>query len=263
MPTATNGDVALHYATDGTGTPVVFVPEAGLGGWSWSFQHGAVARRHRSVVWDLRGTGHSDSPPGPYDLPTLASDLEAILRAILGEVDARAAHVVGAGLGGAIALWAARGSSRIASLTLFGTGARAADFDLDPLFAPPDDPTAGRAALERALSADFVRNQPELLETLVEWRAEGDADEAGFRAQIAALDDFDVTEWGYEVTQPALVCHGTRDELVDPEGGERLADSLPRGRFEPVEGSGHLVGIDASRAVTDELLAHLQSVEEG
>ena len=242
MPTVNNGDVALHYAVDGTGTPVVFVPDAGLGGWSWSFQHGAIARRYRSVVWDLRGTGRSDAPPGPYDLRTLADDLETILSA----VEARSAHVVGAGLGGAIATWAARESTRIASLTLLGTGARAADFDLDSLYAPPGDHEARRASLERALSPDFVRDQPDLLQTLVEWRAEGDADEAGFRSQVAALADFDATAWGYEVTQPALVCHGTRDRLVDLQGGERLADSLPRGGFEPVEGRGHLIGIDAS-----------------
>ena len=258
MPTVNNGDVTLHYAVDGAGTPVVFVPDAGLGGWSWSFQHGAIARRYRSVVWDLRGTGRSDAPPGPYDLRTLADDLETILSA----VEARSAHVVGAGLGGVIATWAARESTRVASLTLLGTGARAADFDLDALFAPPGDPEIGRASLERALAPDFVRDQPDLLETLVEWRSAGDADEAGFRSQVAALADFDATEWGHTVTQPALVCHGTRDELVDPEGGRVLADSLPRGRFEAVEGSGHLVGIDASGAVTDELLAHLQSVDE-
>ncbi|MFC4249499.1 alpha/beta fold hydrolase [Natribaculum luteum] len=255
MPTASNGSVSLYYETAGDGDPVAFVPEAGLGGWSWGWQHAALAGPFDVVVFDPRGTGRSDAPPGPYDLETLAADLEAVLA----DVGARNAHVVGAGLGGAVALEAARTSTRVETLTLFGAGARGDDFDLDPLYAPLDDRDALRASLEGVLSADFLAEQPEdLLEGIVDWRADGDATREGWEAQTAALESFDATAWGLEVTQPALVFHGTDDDLVPPESGRTLAEQLPRGQFQPLEGAGHLSFVERSREVNDQIVGFLE-----
>lgn len=257
MPTATNGSVSLYYQVDGSPTEsevVAFVPDAGLGGWSWGWQHAALAGPAATVVWDPRGTGRSDQPPGPYDLETMAADLETVLAA----ADVRRAHVVGAGLGGAVALTAARNSSRVQTLTLLGTGARGEDADLEPLFAPPTDRDAIRASLERTLSADFRSAQPEVVDGIVDWRVDGDADEAGWRAQVAALDEFDATDWGYEVSQPALVLHGTEDDLVPPDSGRELAATLPRGTFEPIPEAGHLAFVERSRVVNDRIVGFVE-----
>ncbi|AFO55742.1 alpha/beta fold hydrolase [Natrinema sp. J7-2] len=255
MPTASNGAVSLYYDRAGEGDPVVFVPEAGLGGWLWGWQHAAVAGPHEAVVWDLRGTGRSDSPPGPSDLETLAADLEAVLA----DCDLTSAHLVGCGLGGAIALEAARTSSRVATLTLFGTAAEGAAVDLEPLFAPPDDRDALRESLTVGLSTDFREAQPDALEGIVDWRADGDADRAGWEAQAAALADFDATDWLVEVTQPTRVIHGGADELVSPAAGRELARGLPRGEFRALEDAGHLCFIERSRTVNDLLLGFLEA----
>ncbi|WP_222915572.1 alpha/beta hydrolase [Natrinema sp. SYSU A 869] len=255
MPTASNGSVSLYYDRAGEGDPVVFVPEAGLGGWLWGWQHAAVAGPHEAVVWDLRGTGRSDAPSGPSDLETLVADLEAVLA----DCDFRNAHLVGCGLGGVIALAAARTSSRVETLTLFGTAAQGEAFDLEPLFAPPDDPNALRQSLEAGFSADFLEAQPDVLEGIVDWRADGDADREGWEAQVAALEGFDATEWLVEVTQPTRVIHGGSDELVSPAAGETLARGLPRGEFEVLEGAGHLCFVERSRTVNDRLLGFLEA----
>ncbi|PCR89083.1 alpha/beta fold hydrolase [Natrinema ejinorense] len=254
MPTASNDGVSLYYDRAGEGESVVFVPEAGLGGWLWGWQHAAVAGPHEVVVWDLRGTGRSDAPPGPDDLETLVADLEAVLA----DCDIRKAHLVGCGLGGAIALAAARTSSRVETLSLFGTAARGSEFDLEPLFAPPDDPDALRRSLETGLSADFLEAQPDVLDGIVEWRADGDADREGWDAQVTALQGFDATEWLVEVTQPTQVVYGTADELVAPAAGRDLARGLPRGEFTGLKGAGHLAFIERSRTVNDLLLGFLE-----
>ncbi|MDF9747363.1 alpha/beta fold hydrolase [Natrinema salsiterrestre] len=259
MPTASNGSVSLYYDREGGGEPVVFVPEAGLGGWLWGWQHAAVAGPHEAVVWDLRGTGRSDRPEGPYDLETLVEDLEAVLA----DCDIRNAHLVGCGLGGAIALEAARTSSRVATLTLFGTAARGEEFDLEPLFAPPDDSDALRDSLSAALSEEFIDAQPDVRDGIVEWRADGDADREGWEAQTAALEGFDATEWLVEVTQPTRVIHGTADELVPPAAGRELARGLPRGEFTGLEGAGHLCFVERSRTVNDRSLGFLEEHTEG
>ncbi len=79
MPTAHNRDVALYYEADGDGPTVVFINDVGYGAWLWGWHYDAVAGPYETVVWDLRGTGRSDAPAGPYDVATLAADLEAVL----------------------------------------------------------------------------------------------------------------------------------------------------------------------------------------
>ena len=258
MPTATNDGVSLYYDRQGEGEPVVFVPGAGLGGWLWGWQHAAVAGPYEAVVWDLRGTGRSGAPPGPYDFETLVADLEAVLA----DCDARRAHLVGCGLGGAIALQAARTSSRVRTLTLFGTAARGDEFDLEPLFALPTDRNALDESLAAGLSADFLEAQPEVREGIVDWRADGDADREGWEGQVAALEGFDATEWLVEVVQPTRVIHGGGDDLVPVAAGRELANGLPQGTFVELEDAGHLCFVERSRAVNDRLLGFLETHTE-
>ncbi|ELY50296.1 alpha/beta hydrolase fold protein [Natronorubrum bangense JCM 10635] len=254
MPTASNGSVSLYYDRDGEGDPIVFVSAAGLGGWSWGWQHAALAGPAEVVVWDLRGTGRSDTPPGPYSLETLVDDLEAVLA----DCEIRKAHLVGCGLGGAIALRAARDSSRVETLTLFGTAASGDAYDLEPLFAPPTDREALRESLSAGLSADFLEAQSDVLEGIVDWRADGDADREGWAAQVAALEEFDAGDWLVEVTQPTRVIHGSEDQLVAPSAGQTLARGLPRGEYIELEGAGHLCFIERSRTVNDRLVGWLE-----
>ena len=258
MPVVTNGGVDLYYGTAGSGETVAFVNPVGYGAWVWGWQHGALAGPYEALVWDLRGTGHSDAPAGPYDVVTLAGDLEAVL-ADSGVADA---HVVGAGLGGMVAVEYARRYGRAETLTLFGTAANgdAVDRDaLDSLYAPRDDRGALRASLANAFAAD-PSAYPDVVERIVGWRAEEDADRAGFEAQAAAMTGYDADPL-YEVTTPAQVFHGEDDAVVPVAAGRELAAVLPRGEFTAVDG-GHLAFVEASAAVTDAMLGSLPDPDE-
>jgi len=255
MPTTTNAGVGLYYDLAGSGETVAFVGEAGYGAWQWGFQHARVAGPYRGLVWDLRGTGRSDAPSGPYDVGTLAADLEAVL----GAAGVRRVHLVGCGLGGMVALRYVRRYDRAATLSLFGT---APDGDvvhvdaLRELYAPPGaNDEQFRNSLRGAFSEAFLAGRPDLVERIREWRADEDAPPAAFEAQIAAMCEFAAGP-RHEVTLPALVCHGLADPVVPADVGETLAADLPRGTYESVEGR-HLAHAEHSRAVTDRLLAFL------
>lgn len=274
VPVASNQDVDLYYAVDGDsagggeGTdgeprlPVVFVGEAGFGAWQWSVQHPGVAGPRQAIVWDLRGTGRSDAPPGPYDVADLAADLEAVLA----DAGVEAAHVVGVGLGGMIGLRYACEYGRARSLALFGTAADGDDVDEDALrglYPEGEDPgpEAIRASLEGALTTEFRADQTEFVEQIVGWRQEEDAGPEARKAQLAALLGFDAGPL-YEVDVPALVGNGVDDPVVSPAVGESLAEDLPRGEFVGIVGR-HLAHIEAGSAVTDRLLDFVESVEAG
>jgi len=276
MPTATNRGVDLYYEVSGDVRPlgedapgpagasdraadtVVFVNSVGFGAWLWSWQHDAVAAGFETVVWDLRGTGRSDVPDGPSDARTLAADLEAVLS----DAEIADANLVGAGLGGMVALEYAARYGRAATLTLFGTAASGDRVDADALaslFAPRDDPAALRASLRNAFAADIAAH-PDVADDIVGWRREEDADRAGFEGQAAAMTGFDRSDSLYEITTPARVFHGEADTVVPVDAGRDLADGLPRGAFTAVEG-GHLCFVEESAAVTDALLGWLEAPE--
>ena len=259
--------VELYYETAGEGPPVAFVGDAGLGAWQWGWQHRAVAGSFEVLVYDHRGVGRSTGDDADVDqsVPTLAADL----RAVLGAAGVGRPHLVGAGLGGLVALaYARRHGAR--SLALLGVtpGGRHAKAELPPAgerptpCAAPADVDAVRSSLAALLSPGFRETQPDVVDGIVEWRRDEDAPVGVCERQRAAMDAHATADL-HEVTVPALVVHGEADRLVPAADGRLLAGSLPRGEYVGHDGAGHLVGVERSRPVNDRLVAHLEAVEDG
>ena len=66
--------VDLYYEWHGTanGPPVVFVRGTGADSSRWLPQVEGYKSRYRCLIFDNRGSGKSDSPPGPYDVAMMA-----------------------------------------------------------------------------------------------------------------------------------------------------------------------------------------------
>lgn len=252
MPYASNDGVSLYYEADGNGEAVLCCGDIGLGAWQWGWQHAALAGPYELLVGDTRGCGRSDDPPEPCSIETLADDAVELLR----DHNVRAAHVVGAGLGGMVALELARTTGRVRSLILIGTALAGDGYHPDPMGADPTDHQTLEQSLEAAFSREFLEAQPDAIRDIVKWRAAEDADPESWEHQAAALDTFAI-DAPYEITEPALVIHGTDDRLCPPARGEELAADLPNGEFYEVEGAGHLAHIEASREVNDEIRGFL------
>lgn len=288
MPTATNHGTDVYYERAGSGEAVVLVPTLGYGPWQLSWQFPALAGPFEAIAPTLRGTPRPattgdgdrrstetnedgfdgsleelDGPPnglgGPLDVETLAADIEAVLA----DADVRRAHLVGIGLGGHVALEHAARYDRARSLALLAATPGAPEGDLpedvvEQQQAPRDDPTALRSSLSATLSEPFRDRHPDVVDGIVEWRAEEDADRAVWDAQAAAFEDWERDWPPYEVTEPTLVVHGTADEVVPPSNADALSDLLPEATVERYEGAGHLVGVERSRPVNDRLLGFLE-----
>lgn len=250
MPRATNRGVALYYETEGSGPAVALIEDVGYGAWLWGWHVDAVAGVWPTLTFDLRGTGRSDAPPGPYTVDDLAADLEGVL----GDAGAAGVHLVGHGLGGAVALRHARRYPRAETLTVCGTAAAGDPVDRDALAALA---SLDRAGLEGAYSPDFLADGP--VEQVLAWRRREDATGDARAAQADAWRSFESGPL-FRLTLPALVFHGIDDPVVPSAAGEALAADLPRGRFEPVAGR-HLAAVEHARATADELLAFLESTD--
>jgi pimeloyl-ACP methyl ester carboxylesterase len=241
----------LRYATAGPadGETLALVGEAGFGPWQWGWQHGLLGAV-RTLAVDLRGTG-PDAPSGPYDVDTLAADLESVLA----DAGVRRAHLLGFGLGGMVCLRHAREHGRARSLTLVGTAATDEAMDLDAF----DAPFAAPEDLSGLFSPAFREARQDLVRRIIEWRREEDPSAEVREAQLAAALSFDAGPL-YELDHPALVLHAVDDPVVPASAGEELADGLPNGTFEAVEGR-RLAHVEHSVAVNDRLDEFLRSVD--
>jgi len=262
MPHADNGGVSLYYEADGDGDQtVVLLADAGYGAWQWSWQYPGLAGGREVVVPNARGTGRSDDP-GDYSVAAMAADLDAVLA----DHGAASAHLVGAGLGGMVALRYALDFSRARSLSLLGTSAGGPRAGLFPggvreqLLAGNDDPEALRRSLDPVAGEELL-DTDELVEDIVAWRREEDAGVDAARGHLDAMASFDVSDRLYEVTLPALVLHGEGDRAIPVDDGRRLADGLPKGEFRAFPGE-HFFFVERSKAVNDALAGFLDERRE-
>lgn len=84
----------------GTGPSLCLIHGLGSSGADWAFQVRDLKPHFRLILPDLRGSGRSDAPLGPYSIPQFAQDMWDLLDA-LGE---REVGLLGFSLGGAVAL---------------------------------------------------------------------------------------------------------------------------------------------------------------
>ncbi|MFB6295335.1 MAG: alpha/beta fold hydrolase [Halobacteriales archaeon] len=268
MPTVSHCGASLYYETSGAddtserdesaGTdghagsadPVVFVPDLGCGVWLWGWQAPALAGPREAITWDLRGCGRSGGEPAD-SIATMAGDLEAVLA----DCGVSSAAVVGAGMGGMVALQYALDYSRTGRLVLFGATADGARFDAGAFLGDPGD-------LDALTSAGFREAYPDAIDDIAAWREAEDASEAGKRAHAAAVAGCDLSGRLHEITQPALVAHGEADTVVPIEAGEALAGGLPRGSVERFAEGSHFFFVEQARLVSDVVAGFLEA-EDG
>ena len=156
-----------------------------------------LAERFEVILFDNRGIGESDVPPGPYTAAEMAADVEQVLD----EAGVERAHVLGTSLGGMVAQELALdepGARRPPRARLHDAGRRRTRYPLPERHAPSHrggaDARAGRGAAplrrERARTGDR-RGRPELVERIIAHRLAAPQDPAGWAAQAAAGVTFD------------------------------------------------------------------------
>ncbi len=121
MPYASVNGIRMHYETYGAGDPVLLV--SGLGGPAvgWLFQVRDLSQHYHVVAFDNRGVGETDMP---RELSYATGELAEDARALLDHLGIKRAHVIGASMGGTIAMeLCIRYPARVRSLTLACTWA--------------------------------------------------------------------------------------------------------------------------------------------
>ena len=89
----------IAWERHGKGAPLLLIHGLGYARWGWEPVVEPLARSFDVILFDNRGVGESDAPPGPYTAAELADDAVQVLD----EAGVERAHVVGTSLGGMVA----------------------------------------------------------------------------------------------------------------------------------------------------------------
>ena len=270
MPTALLNGVNIYYESHGSGTPLVLA--YGLGGntGEWAGQVDALSQRYRLVLWDPRGHGRSESPPGQeqYGLDISAQDLGALLDHLGIDV----AYVGGLSMGAGISVrFCLAHPQRVVALLLIDS-ASASGLPTPPHMRAMRERTIELAETQgMATVADYCIHANPNLKTQAESGPEAldglrqmflALNPTGYANTIRAmLGDVFPVERLEGITAPTLVLVGEEDPAL--EAARLCHKNIAGAHFEVIPGGGHLSNLDRPEEFNSAILSFLETVEAG
>ena len=259
------GSLRVHHMHGGRGTPVLFIHGLGSSGYmEWRFNLEPAAAHHRVYAPDLPGFGRTEKPRARYGVPYFTRFIDRYME----DRGLRSAAVVGASLGGRIALeLTLEHPKRVSKLvlvnalglgrpniqlsygvmTLPGVGEAFMKFASDALRWAPQ-PMIRRVAaryagssgnLKRTMDDDYFANLREL------YAADGYPD--AYLATVRSLvtpkallaADHDLSKRLGEIKVPVQLIWGADDPLFPVAHAARAHTLIKRSRLAVLEGAGH------------------------
>jgi pimeloyl-ACP methyl ester carboxylesterase len=252
MPKLNRDGIQIYYEVHGAGPPLLLTHGYSSTSAMWQGQIEALSKRHKLVLWDMRGHGQSDYPddPAAYSEALTIADMAALLD----EVGARSAIVGGLSLGGYMALAFYRAHpERVRALLIIDTG---------PGFKKDEAREAwNKRAYETAERLE--REGLAVLKSLSRERSDAaHRDASGLtRAARGLLTQRDarVIELLPNVKVPSLIVVGA-DDAPFLAASDYMAAKIPAAKKVVIPAAGHAVNIDQPQAFIDAVLPFLDGI---
>lgn len=238
----THAGAQIHYASFGSGAPVVLL-HGGLGhGGNWGYQVPALVRAgYRAIVIDTRGHGRSTRDERPLSYELFAEDVVAVLDALL--IDKAA--FVGWSDGAIVSLIIAmQHPQRVRGVLFFGC-------NMDPSGTKPFVMTA---VVERCFKR-HAKDYEKLSETPDQ-----------FEAFASLLGDMMQTQPRYAardlgaISVPVTIVHSAADEFIKREHAEYMARTIPRAELVTLDGVSHFAPLQRPEMFNDVVSAFLAKI---
>ncbi len=252
MPKINRDGVEIYYEVHGSGPPLLLTHGYSSTSAMWLGQIAALSKRHRLVLWDMRGHGQSDYPddPAAYSEALTVADMAALLDA----VGAHSAIVGGLSLGGYMSLAFYRAHpQRVRALLIIDTG---------PGFKKDDAREAwNRRAHDTA--ERFEREGLAVLKSLSRERSDVSHRDASGLARAArgmlTQRDARVIELLPNIKVPSLIVVGA-DDAPFLAASDYMAAKIPGAKKAVIPAAGHAVNIDQPLAFIEAVLAFLDGL---
>ena len=239
MPSVQINGINTEYHLYGEGEPLLLIHGLGSSGRDWEMQIDAFSGLFQVVVYDVRGHGMSEKPPGPYSVPLFAKDCAELLR-ILGF---NKVHVVGISMGGMIALQlAADFPDMVQDLVIINSGPDLVVRSIKDLILLWQRliivKLLGMRKMGEVLSKRLFPKpgQEDLREIFVERWAENDP--RAYNLTLKGLVGWSVVEKLSSITCPTLVVAADQD-YTPLEVKTAMVDQIPNAQLAVIEDAHH------------------------
>jgi 3-oxoadipate enol-lactonase len=248
MPPPPSGEYrspnGIFYKISGSREPLLLLHGLMVSGEMFDPLVELLQGQFRMVIPDLRGHGRSGHLPGPYDVPGLAGDLEAVLE----HAGIESCEVLGYSHGGAVAQqFAYTCPTKVRRLFLVCTYAcnvatlreRAEALTGQLLLSFLSPGTLAKIILR------FARNEPngqsEINPEQAKWmiRLMAQNRRAPMKEAARGLLTFDSRPWLAQIKAPTVVVGGAHDTAVPEHHFETLVKGIPGTRGILIQGAGH------------------------
>ena len=252
MPNIDRNGVRIYYEVHGDGPPLILTHGYSSTSAMWQGQIAALSKRHKLVLWDMRGHGQSDCPedPAAYNEAATVGDIEALHD----EVGARRAIVGGLSLGGYMSLAFYRAHpERVAALLIIDTGP---GFKKDEV----------REAWNKRAHETAERFEREGLAVLKSGSRERSSvthrDAKGLALAARGMltqRDASVIKLLPSIKVPSLIVVGA-DDAPFLAASDYMAAKIPGAQKVVIPAAGHAVNIDQPQAFIDAVLRFLDEL---
>jgi pimeloyl-ACP methyl ester carboxylesterase len=255
--------VRLYWEEHGEGEPLLMIPGFGCSVEIYGENVPALAQRFRTIAFDPRGAGRSDSPPDGYTMQRYAADCAAVLDA----AGCEAAHVFGTSFGGMIATnfaleYPRRTLGLVLACTTPGGSAHVlppaenlATFMAASLVQDPVESTRMRYPLH--YSDAYARDHDGEIIARSLATAHMRPTEAGRAGQLSAVQSHDVASRLDEIASPTFIAHGSDDGVIPAENARVLARSIPGAKLSIYDGARHIFFVERAGEFNADVVAFL------
>ena len=253
MPKINRDGVNIHYEVHGNGPLLLLTHGYSSTSAMWQGQIAALSKRHKLMLWNMRGHGQSDYPddPAAYSEALTVGDMAALVDV----VGADQAIVGGLSLGGYMSLAFYRAHpDRTRALLIIDTG-------------PGFKKDAARDAWNKRARDTAERFEREGLEVLKSASRERSSvthrDASGLALAARGMltqRDARVIETLPDIKVPSLIVVGA-DDTPFLAASDYMAAKIPDAQKVVIPAAGHAVNIDQPQAFIDAVLPFLDRLD--
>ena len=229
----------------GSGTPVICIHGNGLNRLLWRHLEPELSRKYRTIVYELRGMGKSETvgkPGSKFTVRDHADDLGAVMDAL----GIEQAAIVGQGFGSFLSLqFAADQPHRVSAMVAVNTSARLEGMIRQevPRWVETAEREGMEPLIEGALNRWFVESfrqaRPEIMDLYR--KMIGANPPLGYAANCRGIMELDIRDDLTKIQCPTLLVTGEADRSTPVRDHEIIAERIADSELVVVEDASHTV----------------------